>query len=789
MQKYATTPLARALRRSLLIAGLAMAVALGGAGSASAAIDRMIYAKDFDIYLADTDGGAPYQLTSRNTGWPLAYSAALSPNGQLIAYTDGPSGNLWLLDIGSRNLKKLYTNTSLPPKNAKFSPNGRKLIFQGGGGNSGDIYTINIDATGLTKVIGWKDGQADPDFSPNGTEIVFSSLSDPRGRRLLNSQNQLFITTLAGANPRQVTQYGTGHNGAFSPAYSPDGSKIAFVGLVQTATAQQGDIFTINSGGSGQLQLTAQNNFTEWAPTWSPDGQRIAFNSNRQQVQMGGYFDIYQVHSLGGDATPLIDVAMPQSAESASFREPGMSRLDYAAYEHRPRIYFDEDEVWRPVEMTHFIGETHRLCSGGTCEIISTTADLRRRPFTDAHIDIEGDGAESNYRSPAAECNVDGKQDCNSGNRSAIYYHVSDLSPMGYWYLDYWWFYRYSNSVDYTYDHEGDWEGVSVGISPSDKYTFDFANYAEHDGVYSYLRDNLACDGGELGSCGTTDSPTGQRVNVYPANGTHASYAFKCTQFPTCWGSNGVPDSHHGGEDEWGNNNDSTALYKLPPTAPLTDPGSWVLGPQEWTDWPGRWGKDLSATVQQSNSPGSPARPEGRFRTPWDADCTDDSCPIQQKLAAARAKPTSSSKPNVATCGGWFGGGVAAAASDQKALRGALEKRKLGKRGSFRIQVRRKGVRSDDAPGIAQAMGAPLAPGDKLVVSGASARSGMLLVRVAHGRRVYKVAFDTMGLGTRSGRAVLRVGKGTVRAAGARIPSVELVDAGGRSLRPSAVSR
>lgn len=147
------------------------------------------------------------------------------------------------------------------------------------------------------------------------------------------------------------------------------------------------------------------------------------------------------------------------------------------------------------------------------------------------------------------------------------------------------------------------------------------------------------------------------------------------------WGD----EHHHGGEDAWGNNGDSTALQPLPATAISPDPAQWINGPRNFTDWPGSWGKDSHVA--------SPARPTGRFRTPWaGVTCGEDdgNCPVQEKMAAARAKPGAGTDRSSGDCARWFGGGVVATACEPATLRTSLERRKLGKRGGFGIQVRRR---------------------------------------------------------------------------------------------------
>ena len=65
------------------------------------------------------------------------------------------------------------------------------------------------------------------------------------------------------------------------PAFSPDGTKIAFVSLENGAANPE--IYVMDADGSGRTRLTtsAGNDFD---PAWSPDGTKIAFMSNRRSA-------------------------------------------------------------------------------------------------------------------------------------------------------------------------------------------------------------------------------------------------------------------------------------------------------------------------------------------------------------------------------------------------------------------------------------------------------------------------------------------------------------------------
>ena len=773
-------------RRIMFVLALVIAATAAVPAQSHAAAEPLVWIRDFEIYRSDTLGGNWQRLTNKTAGSPLAYYVALSPDGQRVAFNEGPGvGHVWVMDINSGAMTKVYTGSSAAAgSKPKFSPDGRKLVFHTGSANTGDIYTVNIDGTGLTKIVGWRDGQVDADFSPDGTKIVFSSISNPKGSRLLNSENQLFVANANGTSPVQITAAGGAHRGAFNPDWGPTG-KIAFVGLVPYGNGQQGDIFTITPSGTGQQQLTAQNTYRDWGPSWSPDGATIAFGTDREGP--AGTYDIYSVPSGGGAASSLINENYPIFADLPAYRQTGTADYwDYAAHEHRPYINFDTDEPWRPLDVHRMLNEgTHQVCpgNGGACSSILGTVTLKSFPSPDAYLDLGGSSPDD-YKSPYPACNVDGLKECAGGPSSVIYYHVTPPSPtLLYKYIDYWWFYRFNKGTDPFGDggdHEGDWEGMAVGgISPT---TFEFASFAQHSSWFSFLRENLACDGGDTGSCGTAGSKSGRRIMAYPANGTHATYRDKCGVPSFCARTNAPTskENDHGGEKPWLNNNDSLTLHELPPTGPNNN---WTAGPMEWTDWPGAWGRTGSNGVNPPESPGN----QPRFILPSAAECGDGSGCEQQKRQARmvpNAKAVARRTRSIRECEGWFAPDVVALACDRSGLRSALAKGRLGKPGQFGLTIR--GRHSDSAPGLSQAVGEPLRAGQSVMVRGRGSQKTQLLVRVRYGKRIYAVTFAGVRLGKRSGRAIVRVPD--LRKASGAVPTLSLEQPDGSRTAPSSVT-
>jgi hypothetical protein len=415
--------------------------------------------------------------------------------------------------------------------------------------------------------------------------------------------------------------------------------------------------------------------------------------------------------------------------------------VEVLARRFQPFLRFDEGERWRPLDVERMLSEENHYICEKKCSPLTSFSQLPEYPSEKAYIDVgaPGDpGPAPRYSDPdsyySPVCPPNGQVvDCDSGPRSAIYYDTTKVSPSGYRYIQYWFFYRFNDSPvdqapgeDYL-DHEADWEQMALAIPAATALsapTFDFANFGQHGRNFTYLRENLTCDADT--SCGST----AKHVHGFVAGGTHAIYGEPCSGIlePICTQSNSaVPESDHGGEAPWANNGDASALRRFP--APYE--GSWKKGPHDWVDWPGMWGLDAGLTADHVASPANQAF----YDFPWEAECVDgSSCESQfgaMAMSSAELQIESGSAGD--ECGQWFGSGIAAISCDSAILKKTLEAADVGDRaGTVHLTLlRNRGgpINAATTRGLAQLASEPLHPGDRLLVRGGVEHRGILMVR------------------------------------------------------------
>jgi len=284
---------------ALLLVFLSTGEALGSrVGAGAVEPGRIAFASggggDDDIYVMNADGTGRTNLTNS-----AAYDAApaWSPDGSKIAFSSDrdPNRDIYVMNADGTGRTNL-TNSAAYDAAPAWSPDGSKIAFsrtyeihQHDGKWDYEIYVMNADGTGQTRLTNNAAWDNEPTWSPDGTQIAFASGFAARG--------DIYVMNADGTGQTNLTNGPTWDQ---SPSWSPDGSKIAFASARgQPEQHLDFEIYVMNTNGTGAINLSNSPG-QDMAPAWSPDGSKIAFASARD-----GNYDIYVMNADGTGQTNL----------------------------------------------------------------------------------------------------------------------------------------------------------------------------------------------------------------------------------------------------------------------------------------------------------------------------------------------------------------------------------------------------------------------------------------------------------------------------------------------------
>jgi Tol biopolymer transport system component len=286
-----------------------------------------------NISLPVSQPSPTFTATPTFTPNPTSTPTLMGSGGKWIAYTDVKIISaqeekfiynifkLNLLDPGAQPLNLTYNDDSnIGYMYPNWSPDGKKITFHKvtkinltktkselfmmdeNGKNIQMISTAPISPGNLNVenlLYDWE-----PSWSPDGTEIVFSSnrstlTSDP-------NNYQLFIMDLSTLKIRQVTHL---FGSCETPAWSPDGTEIAFMSN-QTGSY---NIWIIRPDGTNLRRVTNGPSADRF-PRWLPDGSRIIFHSDRDQN--------FELYTVSPDSTNLTQLTNDPAIDAAAQYSP-----------------------------------------------------------------------------------------------------------------------------------------------------------------------------------------------------------------------------------------------------------------------------------------------------------------------------------------------------------------------------------------------------------------------------------------------------------------------------------
>ena len=119
--------------------------------------------------------------------------------------------------------------TALRTSTRRLNRGATRVVFASKRPGNYDLYVMNADGSGQTRLTTSSADDVDPAWSPDGSRIVFQAYR--------NGQAEIYVMNADGSGQTRLTNH-SDYDG--QPAWSPDGTQIAFVRRVQRRNTASG---------------------------------------------------------------------------------------------------------------------------------------------------------------------------------------------------------------------------------------------------------------------------------------------------------------------------------------------------------------------------------------------------------------------------------------------------------------------------------------------------------------------------------------------------------------------
>ena len=254
---------------------------------------QLVFGRGADLYLANSDGTSPHRLISARG--PV-FASSFSPDGSRIRFSvqDQLNSNrtsLWEVRADGTNLHQLLTGWRTPPNECcgRWTQDGRYYIFQENILQGGNIFAMRDSASIFRRA------STTPAQLTTGPLLYNFALPDISGKKLfVQGTQQRGELVRYDLGTKQFVPF-LGGISASDVSFSRDGKWVAYISIPDNT------LWRSRVDGSERQQLTYLPELAS-LPAWSPDGSQIAYVS----LQGGKPWKIYLISPQGGAPQELL---------------------------------------------------------------------------------------------------------------------------------------------------------------------------------------------------------------------------------------------------------------------------------------------------------------------------------------------------------------------------------------------------------------------------------------------------------------------------------------------------
>jgi TolB protein len=238
-----------------------------------------------DIFSINHDGTDLRQLTTNpeddaQSDW--------APDGRDIAYRIRKPGQRTNFEVsrmtaaGTGHTRLTFTPEGQASSQPTWWPDRSRMLFRRSGPGVSSLWTMGTGGENPALLFDPPGHQFYPTISPDQSRLLFASVKSPTG----DTDRAVESMAADGSDLRVLFDV----VGAFdsAPAWSPDGTQIAFESNAQSADGNpEGDseIWVMDADGANPVQLT-HNALHDEGPAWSPDGTMLAYSSGMDNLHV-----------------------------------------------------------------------------------------------------------------------------------------------------------------------------------------------------------------------------------------------------------------------------------------------------------------------------------------------------------------------------------------------------------------------------------------------------------------------------------------------------------------------